>query len=223
MKPYYADGSVTIYHGDARDVLRSMPADSVDLVLTDPPFNARVKYDGYNDNRPWSEYVGWLVPIIDEMERVSRGMVMVFTSVPSMRSLVPVKTPRWMGAWVRPVSNNHPAGNSGFMSRWEPCLIYGRTYGNDGRVPAFHLSDSWTAMPTKADVSGHPCPKPLELMKTILMQHPATTILDPFMGSGTTLVAAKDLGRKAIGIELSKTYCQDAARRCSQEVLGLSA
>ena len=215
---YYQDDAVTIYHGNAAELLLAMPSNSVDLVLTDPPFNARVKYGSYDDNRPWPDYVAWLVPMIEEMERVSCGMVLVFASVPSMLRLVPAKPPKWVASWNRPVSNNHPAGNSGFMSRWEPCLVYGRTYGADGRVPSFHLNDSWSAMPTGADISGHPCPKPDALMRLILDQHPARTILDPFMGRGTTLRAAKDLGRKAIGIEIEERYCEIAAKRMSQSV-----
>ena len=69
---------------------------------------------------------------------------------------------------------------------------------------------------------GHPCEKPLSLMLWCIgLIEEATTILDPFMGSGTTLRAAKDLGRKAIGIEIEERYCGIAARRCAQEVIGL--
>jgi site-specific DNA-methyltransferase (adenine-specific) len=231
VTPYYADDLVTIYYGDSAEIMASMSSDAVGLVLTDPPFNARVKYGVYDDNRPWAEYTGWLIPLIEEMERVSRGRVLMFSSVPAMLRLVADKRPKWMASWNRPVSNNHPAGNSGFMSRWEPVLVYGRTFGADGRVPLIHMSDSWTAMPTNA-TNGHPCPKPVELIRTMLAQHPTILalgsaptnwVLDPFMGSGTTLVAAKSLGRHAIGIEIEERYCEIAANRCRQEVLGLLA
>jgi site-specific DNA-methyltransferase (adenine-specific) len=74
------------------------------------------------------------------------------------------------------------------------------------------------------DTGDHPCPKPLTLYRRLIeaFTTPTDIVLDPFVGSGTTLVAAKDLGRRAIGIEIAERYCEIAAQRCSQEVLGLA-
>ena len=69
----------------------------------------------------------------------------------------------------------------------------------------------------------HPTPKPLNVIRWVVSRLPDGTVLDPFMGSGTTLVAAKSLGRRAIGIEIEERYCEIAANRCRQEVLGLAS
>jgi len=80
----------------------------------------------------------------------------------------------------------------------------------------------WRITPATG-IDGHPCPFPDDIPKRCIVAttSPGDTILDPFMGSGTTLRAAKDLGRKAIGIEISERYCEIAARRMGQEVLAL--
>jgi site-specific DNA-methyltransferase (adenine-specific) len=74
-----------------------------------------------------------------------------------------------------------------------------------------------------SEKNGHPCPKPLGLMRWLVarVSKPNETVLDPFMGSGTTLLAAKDMGHRAIGIEIEERYCEIAAKRLSQEVLPL--
>ena len=82
----------------------------------------------------------------------------------------------------------------------------------------------WRMTPP-SDIDGHPCPFPVTLAVRCISAttRPSETVLDPFMGSGTTLLAAKSLGRRAIGIEIEERYCEIAAQRCSQEVLGLLA
>jgi len=82
------------------------------------------------------------------------------------------------------------------------------------------MHDYFYAQPEPFD-NGHPCPKPLAWAKWLIAKSTAQTVLDPFMGSGTTLRAAKDLGRKAIGIEIEERYCEIAAKRMSQMVMEL--
>ena len=104
-------------------------------------------------------------------------------------------------------------GPWGFVC-FHPVLFYGKRPGG----PKSPSSFSSTFLSEK---NGHPCPKPIEWMKWCVRIGSIYNefILDPFMGSGTTLVAAKELGRKAIGIEIEEKYCEIAARRLAQEML----
>lgn len=215
-KPYYESGGITIWLGDCREILPQL--EQVDLVLTDPPYNAGIDYgENSNDKQEWSQYAAWLIPIILEMERVSDGPVLVFGSISSTLAVSAVKQPRWVAAWIKPMAFSHRVGGSPFLPHWEPCMIFGKVWGAGGQVPNYSLPDTWTFNPTRSN--GHPCPKPIELMRYLIAHIPGDTILDPFMGSGTTLRAAKDLGRKAIGIEIEEKYAEIAVKRLAQEVL----
>lgn len=109
-------------------------------------------------------------------------------------------------------------GQLRYRWNWIPVLLYATDdvslYGPRQDTKTFAIRG---AMPN------HPSPKPLSVMRWIVDCLPGSTVLDPFMGSGTTLLAAKEVGRPAVGIEVNEAYCELAARRCSQEVLGLVA
>lgn len=217
MKPYYEHAGIQIYHGDCREILPQLEDQSAGLVLTDPPFNARFDYGpGTYDEREWSDYAAWLIPVILELERISANMVMVFASVNGLLEISCRYRPRHVCVWDKPMSFTPRQGGSAFLPHWEACLIYGKTWGEGGRVPDYHISDVWHHNPTAAN--GHPCPKPISLMKQLLGNIPGEPILDCFAGSGTTLVAAKSMNRRAIGIEIEEKYCEIAAKRLSQEV-----
>ena len=196
-------------------ILPSLDTGLVDAVITDPPFNARKDYgDETDDDRPWENYSMWIADVITECERLSRGPIFCFASVRGMLEITKVKQPRHVCVWDKPMSFSPRMGGSPFLPHWEPCLIYGQVWGDGGRVPDWFLSDVWHYCPTKNN--GHPCPKPETLIRKIIGVMPAKTILDPFMGSGTTGVACAQLGRKFIGIEIEPKYFDIACKRITE-------
>jgi site-specific DNA-methyltransferase (adenine-specific) len=120
-----------------------------------------------------------------------------------------------------------------FWQKPDDCGVVGSTTGYRRDVETIYLLDPWPitlvqwSSVIRSSVGGqrayttgdHPHAKPVDLMRTLITRAPAGVVADPFMGSGTTLRAAKDLGRKAIGIEIEERYCEIAAKRLAQEVL----
>ncbi len=218
MNPYYEKDGIVIYHGDCREILPTL--EPVDLVLTDPDYNAKDigvhgrKYHTGMPHLPEEQYAAfcaeWYALAFKKAPR------MVFT--PGTKNIWNYPPARWVHAWYKPGA----AGNNklGGFNIWEPILIYGEKFPNQNGPDVF------TAAPINfrtGPEDGHPCPKHLGLWKWLVetLSRPGETLLDPFMGSGTTLRAAKDLGRKAIGIEIEERYCEIAAKRLAQEVMAL--
>jgi site-specific DNA-methyltransferase (adenine-specific) len=196
MKPYYEHAGITIYHGDCREILPGLRAD---VVVTDPPFGVgKAKWD--------AEFVLPLsvpAPALGLMPGVSN-----LAACPSVIAGLPY---RWTIAAY--LTNGMTRGALGF-GNWIPCLIYAAE-----DYPLFGpRQDARSFVVGLEPKPEHPSPKPLNVMRWILGCLPGETVLDPFMGSGTTLRAAKDLGRRAIGIEIEERYCEIAAKRLAQEV-----
>ncbi len=208
MTPYYQDDAVTIYHGDCREILPGL--EPVDLVLTDPPYgietwNDRSQSDGTRfsannfrwDNRPSL----WTITAM--LAKADCAIIFGFNHLADL--LGPTKG---VLIWDKKLRGLH----------FNDCeLAWCHGLGEACRIFEYE--------PAKAERKEHPTEKPLALLLWCLEKHApsAETILDPFMGSGTTLRAAKDLGRKAIGIEIEEKYCEIAAKRMSQEVLQFTA
>jgi site-specific DNA-methyltransferase (adenine-specific) len=233
MKPYYHDekAGITIYHGDCRDILPQL--ESVDLVLTDPPYGAGVKYGNSYSDDP-TTYWDWFIPTVEIMR--GAGRVLAFTH--RVKSIGMISGWDWIGVWNKPYSAGNRIGNSWVLPHWEPIYFFGiHASGRQGQLRNSHFrSDVFTFNPedggptrgfgTKernrhSDIVNHPTIKPLDLFTELagLLSEPGQILCDPFVGGGTTLRAAKDLGRKAIGIEIEEKYCEIAAERLGQEVL----
>jgi DNA modification methylase len=212
MTPYYSDDAVTIYHGDCREIV---PTIAADCVVTDPPYAINLEYSGkFMDDAIYLGELtkGVLAQLIASTERV------VIT--PGVGNMYRYPEPKWVLCWFEAAGNG--SGPWGFCT-WQPVLVYGKDpYLQDGkgRRPDGRI---FTSHVRSVDTGDHPCPKPYDVMTWLVERttRQADTILDPFMGSGTTLRAAKDLGRKAIGIEIEERYCEIAVKRLAQEVLAL--
>jgi site-specific DNA-methyltransferase (adenine-specific) len=227
MKPYYEDATVTLYHGDCREVLPTLAG----VVVTDPPFNVGYHYDTYTDRLGADDYAALLAVACRTPAVVIHYPEAMFTVAQAIGEV-----PTRAAAWVY---------NSNTPRQWRMVAWFGvapdfrvvkQPYKNptDSRVRSLieagsegtSLYDWWEVDQVKNvsdEKTGHPCQMPLEVMRRIVGVTPGDVIIDPFAGSGTTLRAAKDLGRRAIGIEMDERYCEMTARRMGQEVLGLSA
>jgi len=208
MKPYYQDSHVTIYHGDSYDLMRYL--DPVDLVIADPPYgikfqsNRRINKHNIienDDNLPVDS-------IKMSISKANRGAY-VFCRWDNLHEM---PKPKSVLVWVK---NNWSMGDLQHEHgrQWEACCFYSKKdHEFIKRIP-----DVLHENITGNDL--HPTQKPAGLIKQLIECNVCDTILDPFMGSGTTLRAAKDLNRKAIGIEISEKYCEIGAKRMAQEVM----
>lgn len=342
MKPYYEDGSVTIYHGDALEVLPELGDNTADLILTDPPY-FKVKADDWD--RQWKQadhFLEWLDGALEQMARimVPNGSLYLFAS-PQMAARVEVTIGQRFAVlnrirWTKDQGWHKKAKQTAlrsYLSPWEE-IIFAEHFSADNMAKCeagyaakcdelrgfvfeplrayldgerqragftkaecnalfsgpnitqyfwqernFHLptrgayetlreglnrnggeylrreyeylrreyedlrreyeylrrpfsvtaedqfTDVWTFPTVKPYPGKHPCEKPLSMLDHMVTasSRPDAVVLDPFMGSGSTLVSAKALGRKAIGIEKDERYCRQAVQRLEQETLSLAA
>lgn len=222
-KPYYDDGQITIYCADCRDVLPGIAPGSVDLVLTDPPY--LVDYQG-RWGSDWDAIANdkdgsWLLPTFTEVYRVlsDAGVCVSFYGWPAVDQFMTA----WKASGFRPVSHMVWVKN-----------VWGLGYYTRGQhEQGFVLAKPGTRKPDRAisDVLDfrrvsepvHPTQKPVGALRPIIDAFAPTNgvVLDPFMGSGSTLRAAKDLGRRAIGIDVEEKYCARAVETLAQSVLPL--
>lgn len=212
VKPYYQDEWATIYHGDCREVLPLLP--KVDLVLTDPPYGVGYDYGDEISDDP-EKHWPWMLDALRLMREVAPT---VFTH--RQKAVWHLPEPTHLGIWHKTLALGYAI--SGWLAHWEPVFVYGAEVGrtDNGRKAASF--DVWS-MPCVPNKHGHPAEKPIRLYKALLQTFPQYEIIcDPFMGSGTTLRAAKDLGRKSIGVEIEEKYCEIAVKRLQQEVFDFS-
>lgn len=240
MTPYYDDGQIQIWHGDCRDVFPYLDPRSVDLLLTDPPYASGARRDAEKSVR------GSMLREFDDADWFSHDAMTTWGFSWFLRSVLtdlrPVLT---IGAhmyifsdWRQTPSVYGMVEATGY--RVNHCLVWDKEHFGMGaywRNQHENIIFASNGMPegmvdrgmgsvlrcktVSSSARVHPTEKPSGLMRQIIQAAPGGTILDPFMGSGPTLRAAKDLGRKSIGIEIDERNCEIAVRRLQQSVLPL--
>lgn len=218
MPLYYQDDYVTLYHGDCLTEHREWLDASV--LVTDPPYGMAYKgFDGRNGERRHATGVAISGDNSPEVRDKALGgwgdrpaLVFGKWTVPRPAStrarLIWDKTPcGFMGdlslPWGSAEEEIYVLG-SGFIGKREANIIRCRT---------IHSQD--------IDRPDHPTPKPIALMEMLIGKCPPGVVADPFAGSGATLIAAKNLRRQVIGVELEERYCEIIAKRLAQDVLEL--
>ena len=190
-----------IYQGDCLELMKDIPDNSIDLVLTDPPYGVGLEYDIYNDSEEnWYLLMDKVIP---EMIRVGKMVILPSCQIKRLDWFYKNHKPDWLVCWYKG-STGHSA-YIGFND-WEPHLVYGKNNTN--------MHDYFYAQP-EIKKNGHPCPKPLSWAKWIIKRatKPNDLVLDPFIGSGTTAVACKALKRRYIGIDINKDYKDNTNER----------
>ena len=212
MKPYYDDGKIQIYNGDCREIIPDLG--TFDLVCTDPPYNCGKDYDVHDDSMTDEKYESWAQGIVSALLAKAANQFWV--------------APRYkMALWSRLIPNAHlvvvPRGAAGpFRQGWSDQFETALTLGKPNKP----ISDLWNGIRLKGEgyffteeTFGHPGCTPFPIIMKAVTHLSKESVLEPFCGTGTTLRAAKDLGRRAVGIEISEAYCEIAARRLQQEVM----
>ena len=228
IKPYYKDESVFIIHSDCRLVLPLIPDKSIDLVLTDPPYFLPAKH--YETRRNFARSLGDLSILeyffdatLKDCIRLLKGIGYLYLFCDGQSYPVFYVKLYSLVKALRPLIWDKMTSINGYSWRHQHELII---FAEMPEAQPVKTGDGdilrYRAEPI--DDRKHPSQKPEDLISALLSKSlfESGIVLDPFLGSGTTLVCAKKLGRKAIGVEIEEKYCEIAAKRLSQSVMALN-
>ena len=228
-KPYYSDDRVTLYHGDALEVLPTITAGTIDACVTDPPYvigavsagNMASKAGGWADMMNSALWFAEWYRMVDRTLRHDasfwtfcnwRSLPVVMNS--ALRAELPVTSLMvWDKEWIG------PGGPQGLRPSYELCALMAKP---GFAIPNRGVADIWRHKTGGHKPNGHPAEKPVGLVSRILTTcalKPGQTVLEPFAGSGTTAIAATALGLNCIAIEAEEKYCELIAKRLDQGVL----
>lgn len=221
IQPYYADSWSTIYHGDCRDILPALTLPRGALILTDPPYHIgyKPKYgrrktrNGFMAPSSMPEVDGDdAASDFDPAHLLALGVEMILWGANHYAQALP--RGQWL-IWDKRCQLVPQRAQADCEIAWRSKRAPDRIF--------YHLWDGMVRASERGQSRIHPTQKPLALMRWCIAlageQHMPGLIVDPYMGSGTTLRAAKDMGIRSVGIETSEHYCRRAAQRQAQETL----
>jgi DNA modification methylase len=223
-QPYYTDETVTLWHGDCREITDWLRAD---VMVTDPPYGRGWRQGALKLSK--SDGHGGIAGDDDTDTSVRDAILGAWAPRPAVvfgdLMLAPPIGTKLVCIYRKPSNAGTRGAMGGFRRDAEGIYLLGPwSTGLGGRTSIVATSAVSQGGPYSAQGRhGHPHAKPVDIMAQLIAACPPGTIADPFAGSGSTLVAAKQLGRKAIGVELEERYCEMAARRLSQGVLPMTA
>lgn len=225
MQPYYEDDLVTLYHGDCMELADAWTC--ADVLVSDPPYGRAwrqgrltARYEADNSH---AGIAG------DATTKTRDDALTTWGERPAVifgdLMLAPPDGVKQVLVFQKPPDAGVRGATAGFRRDIEAIYLLGKgwTSGIGGRSSVL-TTRATTAGGTGSiqGKTGHPHAKPGDIVQTLIAKCPPGVIADPFAGSGSTLVAAKALGRKAIGVELEEKYCEVAAKRLAQDVIDLS-
>ena len=223
MKPYYQDDLVTLYHGDCLEIAEWLAAD---VLVTDPPFGIDRAQNGMQ---------------FSNGKRVTGRTVRNAVKGDSSPETRDAALTRWgarpalvFGSWriTRPADTRqrliwHKANSSPGVTTapWfgtdEEIYVLGRGFTGKPESNVYVTHELRGGREGLSARTGHPTPKPIGLMEALISHCPPGIVTDPFAGSGATLLAARNLGRRAVGVELEEKYCELIAKRLAQQAFDL--
>jgi site-specific DNA-methyltransferase (adenine-specific) len=216
---YYQDDYVTLYHGDCLEQTAWLEAD---VLVTDPPYGIAWKGISTGTNKGYDKHSGGIAG--DNSPEVRDAALKAWGDKPAIV----------FGSWKvdRPAGTQHrliwhKAGqapgplNAPFMTQDEEIYILGKGFRSSS-PPMRSVIRTDEHRGIEVGKIGHPTPKPIRLMELLIDRCPDGLIADPFAGSGSTLLAARNLGRKTVGVELNEEFCELIAKRLSQDTFDFS-
>ena len=221
MSLYYQDNHVTLYHGDCLTEHREWL--DAGVLVTDPPYG--MSYSGFGGRTGEPSRTRGKHNIAGDSTTDARDQVLAAWGERPALVFGKWTEPRPANTKARLIWDKRPCGFIGDIkmpwgSTEEEIYVLGKGFAGKR---SSNIVSSPTLMSADANRPDHPTPKPIPLMEVLIDKCPPGVVADPFAGSGATLIAARNLGRKSIGVELEEKYCEIIAKRLDQQVIDFEA